>query len=328
MPDQVKGENAKDEASMLCEVTDAMKVKAALIQSKQGAMFDSFIASSPIESNVPMPVRRARCAREFVFVNLRQVLEDRARTSRVFPRAMILDKFVPWVRVSKAVGMSTEDAQKLIDDVEATNVQEFERVFFERWDTIAASAKYSAHSLESLFNRIVAEEYCVLLRVAVERRQRLWIRKYGVDVGYAPKIVQKQRGELNRAMTVDKAADLAKLLEEKWNERVKEPLYFSREDIPFDFKAFFIQQNYYTCMETLCTGVVEDFRFVPVVQPKTKTEVMLVKAVDVKIAKGLEMELKAKWEREKETLPEYMQKIMSRFPSQDPPVFLARETLL
>jgi len=176
-PDQVEGENEKSEASMLCEVTDAMKVEAALIQSSQDAMFASFIASSPIESDVPMPVRRARYARELFYVNLRKVLEDQARTSRVFPRAMILGKFVPWVLVSKAVGMSAEDAQKLVDDVEATHVQEFERVFFERWDTIAASAMYSAQSLESLFSRFVAEEYYVLLRVAVERGQRFFYSK-------------------------------------------------------------------------------------------------------------------------------------------------------
>ena len=56
---------------------------------KREAMFTSFTSSSPIESDVPMPVRRARYARELYYVNLRKVFEEYARTFRVLPRAMI-----------------------------------------------------------------------------------------------------------------------------------------------------------------------------------------------------------------------------------------------
>ena len=102
-----------------------------------------------------------------------------------------------------------EDAQKLVDNVDATHVPEFERVFFERWGTIAESAKYSADSLESLFSRFVAEEYYGLLRAVVQHGQTPLLPRCGVDVGQAPPAAQKHRGELVGATTANKAVDFA-----------------------------------------------------------------------------------------------------------------------
>ena len=108
---------------------------------------------------------------------------------------------------------------------------------------------------------------------------------------------------------------MTRLLEEKWNEEVKKrPAYMTDHMIPWS-KVVFEEQNYYACMETLCSGGVEAFRFTPAVEPKSEAEVMLVQAVDVKIAKELETELKAKLEREKEAAPAFVRTTLPQDPT-------------
>ena len=124
----------QNEAEVLCEFVDALKMESAIIQSKQDAMFAAFMATHPSDSQVSVPVLRGQYAREFYYFNMQTALEEYVLIYRVLPRVRISDKFVPFVSPQRSLATSEEDAQNLIHKVTDIDLSEFERLVFKRWD--------------------------------------------------------------------------------------------------------------------------------------------------------------------------------------------------
>ena len=315
-PSQVLHAALSQDSSDVLLLMEEMQFEHAMVASKHEAMFSEFMALNPCDDEVSPAVRRARDSRQFYYFNLRRMIQEQMLKTRAMPRHKIFDKFVPVVSPFTPDGNVKGDAQVLVDSVVAADIPIFERLFFERWGTVAKNVQYCEVPLEDVFAKFVQTAYFPILREAISKRSCVFVPKFPPDLGDVALDVQKNRKTMIASMNEELAQVLERELPDQSQAHMASMPSYQREFLTEESFALFGQDNYFECMAVLAMTPQLKTKFVyePPLQPRDAEERMLVGKVTSLQANEIDYCITQRWNAELQEASVYVQKSLPPVP--------------